>query len=229
MATYCPDFRPSLYTTALLRVIQQHCTGRTLNNVIDLGVGSGVLLAALGRIGAKNLWGVDINPHALIAAEQLLSQHFGHIPRHLLEGDLWAPISSMQHFDIVVANLPHFPAHIEVLNRPKTWSGGDGRKMINRFIEGLSDRLVPDGVAFITHHDLVGLQKTLDCTRSSGLTCETVARWTVFETPERMSAVSKQTIIEGGESLQFLGGYAFMEARILAIKLDTAAPESSVV
>lgn len=228
MTAYCPDFRPSPYTTALLRVIQAQCSERKLNNVLDIGVGSGVLLAALGQLGAKDLWGVDINPDALIAAEQLLSQHFDHIPRHLLEGDMWTPISSKQHFDVVVANLPHFPAHVEALDRPKTWTGGDGRKMINRFIEGLPDRLMPDGIALITHHDLVGLQKTLDCIRSSGLTCETVARWTVFETPERMNAVSRQTIVEGGESLQYIGGYAFMEARILAIKLDSAAHNATL-
>jgi hypothetical protein len=33
-----------------------------------------------------------------------------------------------------------------------------------------------------------------------------------------MGAVSAQTISTGGESLQYFGGYAFVEARILEIK-----------
>jgi methylase of polypeptide subunit release factors len=182
-----------------------------------------VLLLALGKLGAQELWGVDINPDALSAAEELLSKHVSHIPRHLLEGDLWSPIPLGQHFDVISANLPHFPAQVDVIDRPKTWTGGDGRKIINRFIEALPKRLAPNGVAFVTHHDLVGIQKTLDCIRASGLKCETVTRWTVFETPDRMNAVSKQILLEGGETLQYLGGYAFMDARILAITLGTDA------
>jgi release factor glutamine methyltransferase len=229
MTAYCHDLRPSPYTTALFRVIQERCTGLNLRNVLDVGVGSGVLLVALGQLGAKELWGVDINPDALGAAEHLLSEHSSHIPRHLLEGDMWTPIASEQRFDVIVANLPHFPAHVDAIDRPKTWTGGDGRKMINRFIEALPERLESSGVAFITHHDLVGIQKTLDCIRTSGLRCETVARWTVFETPERMRAVSKQTLLEGGETLQYLGGYAFMDARILAIQLGADAPNTKAV
>ena len=229
MTAYCHDLRPSPYTTALLRTIQEHCPGRTLRSVLDVGVGSGVLLAALGQLGAQELWGVDINPEALRAAEELLSKHVGNIPRHLLEGDMWTPIPFDRHFDVIVANLPHFPAHVDAIDRPKTWTGGDGRKMIDRFIEALPKRLAPNGVAFITHHDLVGIQKTLDCVRASGLTCETVTRWTVFETPERMNAVSKETLLEGGETLQYLGGYAFMDARILAITLGADAANTKAV
>lgn len=229
MIAYCHDLRPSPYTTALLRVIQEHCSDRKLRNVLDVGVGSGVLLAALVQLGAQELWGVDINPDALSSAEHLLSEHTGHIPRHLLEGDMWTPIPSEHHFDVIVANLPHFPAHVDAIDRPKTWTGGDGRKMIDRFIEALPKRLAPNGVAYITHHDLVGIQKTLDCIEAAGLTCETVAQWTVFETPERMNAVTKQTLLEGGETLQYLGGYAFMNARILAIQLAAKTPNINAV
>lgn len=226
ITSYCHDLRPSPYTTALLRVIQEHCPKRKMRSVLDVGVGSGVLLAALGQLGAQEFWGVDINADALKAAERLLSEHSPDIPRHLLEGDMWNPIAPQHRFDVIVANLPHFPGHVESIDRPKTWTGGDGRKMIDRFIEALPQRLAPNGVAFITHHDLVGIQKTLDCIRSSGLTSETVTRWTVFETPDRMNAVSKQTLVEGGETLQYLGGYAFMDARILAITLGADAPNT---
>lgn len=187
--------------------------------VLDVGVGSGVLLAALARLGAQDLWGVDIHAEALTSADQLLAEIASDNTRHLLQGDMWDPIAPAQKFNVIVANLPHFPAHVSVPDRPKTWTGGEGRKMIDRFIEALPHKLTQDGIAFITHNDLVGIKHTSECIASCGLDCETVARWTVFEPPERIGAVSAQTIAAGGESLQYFGGYAFVDARILAIKL----------
>ena len=224
ISAYSQDLRPSPYTTALLRIIQEYCATRKMSAVLDVGVGSGVLLAALARLGAQELWGVDIEAQALISADQLLAEVAGDHPRQLLQGDMWHPIAPEQKFDVIVANLPHFPAQVSMPDRPKTWAGGEGRKMIDRFIEALPHKLTQDGVAFITHHDLVGLNHTTECIAACGLECETVALWTVFEPPERMGAVSAQTIAAGGESLQYFGGYAFVDARILEIKLKNENP-----
>jgi release factor glutamine methyltransferase len=198
-----------------------------LDNVLDVGVGSGILLAYLSRLGAKHLWGVDINPDALLASQNLLQEEVPSAPRQLILGDMWEPFTFEQRFDVIAANLPHFPAKLSPLDRPSTWTGGEGRLMINRFIQGLPDRLQDDGVAFMTHHDLVGLQSTIECVQSSGLYCETVAQWTVFESPDRMSAVSEEVLCAGRESFYYVGGYAFIEARILAITMQT--PGSSRV
>lgn len=197
--------------------------------VLDVGVGSGVLLAALARLGAQDLWGVDINAEALLAAEQLLAEVANDNARYLLQGDMWHPIAPEKKFNVIVANLPHFPAYVSVPDRPKTWTGGEGRNMIDRFIEALPHRLTQDGMAFITHNDLVGIQHTSERIASCGLYSETVARWTVFEPPERIGAVSAQTIAAGGESLQYFGGYAFVDARIIAIKHKTSSKLTKVV
>ena len=190
-----------------------------MESVLDVGVGSGIFLACLARLGAKNLWGVDISASALNATEDLLRQEVPTVPRHLLEGDMWCPLDPKQRFDVIVANLPHFPANIIPNDRPKTWTGGEGRILMNRFIQALPQRLQPNGIAFITHHDLVGLTATMQCIRSSGLEGKTVSQWTVFESPERMSAVSPQVILEGNETLEYFGGYAFIDARIIAITI----------
>jgi release factor glutamine methyltransferase len=190
-----------------------------MDNVLDVGVGSGVLLAYLSRLGAKHLWGIDINPKALQASQNLLQEEVPSVPRRLIHGDMWQPFTFEQRFDVIAANLPHFPAKLTPLDRPSTWTGGEGRLMINRFIQGLPDRLQDNGVAFMTHHDLVGLQSTIECIQSSGLHCETIAQWTVFESPERMSAVSEEVLSAGCESFYYVGGYAFIEARILAITM----------
>lgn len=190
-----------------------------MNNVLDIGVGSGIFLAYLYRMGAKHLWGVDINPDALKAAEHLLHEQALSAPRTLLLGDMWQPFTFEQRFDVIVANLPHFPANVTSHDRPSTWTGGEGRLLINRFIEGLPDRLQDSGVALMTHHDLVGLQSTLECVQAAGLHCETVTQWTVFESPDRMSAVSEEVLFAERESFYYVGGYAFVEARILAITM----------
>jgi methylase of polypeptide subunit release factors len=222
MAAYNHDFRPSLYTAALLGLIKDQCANRSMDHVLDVGVGSGILLACLSRLGAKNLWGVDINPEAIAASTSLLAEEAPHIPKQLIEGDMWSALAPEQRFDVIVANLPHFPANVIQSDRPKTWAGGEGRALINRFIHALPHRLQPDGVAFITHHDLVGLRSTMDCVQSSGLKGETVSQWTVFEPPERMTSVNQQVLSEGKESLDYIGGYAFVDARILAITRNEA-------
>jgi release factor glutamine methyltransferase len=190
-----------------------------MDRVLDVGVGSGIFLAELGHLGAQELWGVDINPEALNVADSLLHVEVASTPRFLLEGDMWESLPSKLNFNVIVANLPHFPARVIQADRPETWAGGDGRQMMDRFINALPDRLTHDGVAFITHHDLVGLQHTTQTIRNAGMVFDTIAIWTVFETPERMEAVSEQTLATGGESLRYLGGYAFVDARVLAIRL----------
>ncbi len=192
-----------------------------MDNVLDVGVGSGILLAYLSRLGAKHLWGVDINPEALQASKDLLQEEVPSVPQRLILGDMWQPFTFEQRFDVIAANLPHFPAKLTPLDRPSTWTGGEGRLLINRFIQGLPDRLQDNGVAFMTHHDLVGLQSTIQCIQSSGLCCETVTQWTVFESPDRMSAVSEEVLSEALESFYYVGGYAFSEARILAITMHS--------
>jgi release factor glutamine methyltransferase len=229
IAAYSQDLRPSPYTTALLRIIQEYCVNRKMPDVLDVGVGSGVLLAALSRLGAQGLWGVDINAEALVSADQLLAEVARDKEIHLFQGDMWNPIAPEKKFAVIVANLPHFPAYVSVPDRPKTWTGGEGRKMIDRFIEALPHRLTPDGIAFITHNDLVGLKHTTAFIASYGLEGETVAQWSVFEPPERIGAVSAHTIATGGETLQYFGGYAFVDARILAIKIKTGSTLAKVI
>jgi release factor glutamine methyltransferase len=73
MTTYAYQFRPSQYTATLLQVIEQQCLGRRMESVLDIGVGSGVLLAALAKLGALQLWGVDISKAAVESSEHLLA------------------------------------------------------------------------------------------------------------------------------------------------------------
>jgi release factor glutamine methyltransferase len=223
MTAYAHLFRPSLYTAALLQVLETECGNKkqSLDCVLDVGVGAGVLLAALGALGASELWGVDINPDALQASSELLDVCSEQVPRHLLLGDLWDPLPAKKKFDVIAANLPHFPGAAQASDRGLAWGGGDGRALMSRFLLGLPERLQRNGAAYLTHHDLVGLEETSEILSSVGLCYATLSHTTVFEPPERMRAVSAHVIAQNGASLRMYGGYAFVDARVLKVTFDS--------
>ena len=221
MDPYAHPFRPSLYTAAMLRALEMECKSRPLGSVLDVGVGGGVLLAALGTYGAAELWGVDINPDAIQATRELLEVCSAQTPRQLLLGDLWDPLPAKKKFDVIAANLPHFPGTAEQDDRDLMWGGGDGRALMTRFLRGLPDRMHPDGVAYLTHHDLVGLEETDQVLKSLGLGYTTLWHATVFESPQRIAAVSTEVLTRNGASLRQFGAYAFVDARILKVTFDS--------
>ena len=221
MDPYAHPFRPSLYTAAMLRALEMECKSRPLGSVLDVGVGGGVLLAALGTYGAAELWGVDINPDAIQATRELLEVCSAQTPRQLLLGDLWDPLPAKKKFDVIAANLPHFPGTAEQDDRDLMWGGGDGRALMTRFLRGLPDRMHPGGVAYLTHHDLVGLEETDQVLKSLGLGYTTLWHATVFESPQRIAAVSTEVLTRNGASLRQFGAYAFVDARILKVTFDS--------
>jgi release factor glutamine methyltransferase len=218
MTTYAYQFRPSQYTATLLQVIEQQCLGRRMESVLDIGVGSGVLLAALAKLGALQLWGVDISKAAVESSEHLLAVTQPDIPRRLLIGDMWDPLPVKQDFDVILANLPHFPAQVSEKDRPPGWTGGDGRLLIDRFIGELPKRLTQSGVAYFTHHDLIGYAETVRLFESLALEYRSVLEWTVFESPERIAAVSPEIVKANGQGLRRYGDYVFSNSRILEVR-----------
>jgi release factor glutamine methyltransferase len=98
--------RPSEYTAALIETLtgmRRVVQGAT---VLEIGSGSGVVLAALAGLGAASLCGIDREDQAIRTAEILLGSVGAEA--ELLCGDLWQPVTG-RRFDLVVANLPHFP------------------------------------------------------------------------------------------------------------------------
>lgn len=69
--------------------------------VLDVGTGSGILLAAARLLGATNLIGCDLDPVAIEAARQYLSA--SKFPVHLFQGSIGAV--RPQRFPVILANL----------------------------------------------------------------------------------------------------------------------------
>ena len=89
-------------TALCLRLLEKHLsTGRT---VLDVGTGSGILLAAAAKLGASALTGIDLDPMAVSVARQNLlqngidSRRFELICGHLVD-------NIVGDFDVVVANI----------------------------------------------------------------------------------------------------------------------------
>ena len=100
--------RPSEYTAALIQVLQAKAASVRGAKVLEIGSGSGVVLAALGELGAASLCGIDIEEDAVESGMLLLAE-LGHgETAELYLGDMWSPVAS-RRFDLIVANLPHFP------------------------------------------------------------------------------------------------------------------------
>ena len=157
--TLAERMRPSEYTAAVLRVIEQRAGATSFHNAIDIGTGSGVLLAALARCGAHELWGTDIDPDSLIVADALLAREAADKSVHLLLSDVWRDVPPLA-FNVIVANLPHFPAELPPSpDRNRSWSGG-GRLVLDDFLNGIAGFLASDGVVWMTHHALANLADT---------------------------------------------------------------------
>ena len=67
-------FSPSEYTAALLMHVRSQVTGAPPASALELGTGSGVVLALMLAMGAKRALGVDIEATAVEATRELLRQ-----------------------------------------------------------------------------------------------------------------------------------------------------------
>ncbi len=206
---------PSVYTAKLVETLGtiELPTG----SACEIGVGSGVCLLSLAQRGYEHMYGTDINAQSLVAARQLLAQYAPEVHVELLQGDLWQVFGEPQGFSVVIANLPHFPGDSVVMERPTGWQGGDGRGMMDRFLRGLAKHLAPEGIALITHHDLVGLGRTEHLVNELGLQVQEVNRWTVHESRARMQSVISKSLIDNCPTLRYLGPYCFIDSRVLKI------------
>jgi methylase of polypeptide subunit release factors len=212
--------RPSEYTAALIQVLRCRREAVQGAHVLEIGSGSGVVLAALGELGAASLCGIDIEEDA-VASGVLLLDALGHGEvAEFHQGDMWLPVGE-RRFDLVVANLPHFPmTDSEVPGRLPTWSvgGADGRRLLDPFLEGLAAHLAPGGRAFITHNAFVGIERSRALVQRSGLALQIVHSTLVNLPNDKIVRMTRSLLVaEQGRSIHRYGPYAFGEVHIVEI------------
>ena len=139
-----PALRPSEYTAALIQVLRAEA-GRCPRRA-----------RARDRLAAAascwRRWARWARPRSAASTSSrmpsppgtLLLGELGHgATAELHRGDMWQPVAG-RRFDLIVANLPHFPMEpVEVAGRLPTWSAGgaDGRCLLDPFLEGLAEHL----------------------------------------------------------------------------------------
>lgn len=229
-AAAADPFRPSGHTGMLMHAIARRAASFAHGSGLDLGMGSGVLLAALGQLGVARLCGVDIDPAAVDAARRLLVGMGLAGRAELLRGSLWEPVGA-RRFDVVVANLPHFPASVPAdPEHSPHWSmaGPDGRMWLDPFLAGLDAHLAEGGVAFATHTTYLGLDRTAALLARDGLGLRVLAEALVPLHPDKaalMTPAVRRRFAGGvaGGGIVSVGPYEFLEAQILEIRRQPAA------
>jgi methylase of polypeptide subunit release factors len=212
--------RPSEYTAALIQVLQAKAACVRGADVLEIGSGSGVVLAALGELGAASLCGIDIEEDA-VTSGMLLLDELGHgKTAEFHRGDMWRPVAG-RRFDLIVANLPHFPMERgDVPGRLPTWSAGgaDGRCLLDPFLNDLGEHLVPGGRAIITHNAFVGVERSRAMAALSGLALRLVLTTLVYVPDGKLARMTRSVLeAEEGRSIHRYGPYAFAEMHIVEI------------
>lgn len=211
-------WRPSEYTALLLHVLQTRARRLVRDAVLELGVGSGLLLSAMARLGATRLVGTDIDPRALAAARGLLARQGQ--TAELLAGDLWEPLQG-KCFALIVANPPQFPMATTALHdRAPSWSDGgyDGRGVLDPLLRGLRAHLEEGGHALLAHNAFLGLARTRQLLAGQGLGHRRLGSALVPLSPEKR-AIMTPAVVAGAQrgTLHQIGGHCFARVDILMI------------
>jgi methylase of polypeptide subunit release factors len=211
--------RPSEYTASLIQAIRAQKASIKGVRALEMGSGSGVVLAALGKAGAASLCGIDIEEGAIRAGRALMDQ-LG-LKAEFRRGNMWKPVAD-RRFDLVVANLPQFPMRDKAVpGRLPSWSvgGPNGRKLLDPFITGLADHLTPNGRAIITHNAFLGLERSRSLSARRGMALRVVDTTVVAIPDEKMQCMTPE-IREGetGRTIYRYGAYAFGYMHIVEIK-----------
>ncbi|MBK1657727.1 methyltransferase domain-containing protein [Paracraurococcus ruber] len=223
-AVPAPDpWRPSEYTALLIQALTAGPPLPPGASALELGTGSGVVLACLARLGAARLVGTDIEPAAIGRAAALLAG-LG-CRADLLQGDLWAPVAG-RRFDLIVANPPQFPTLVPRFpGRRPSWSHGgpDGRRVMDRILRGLAAHLAPGGRAVLLHNAVLGLDATAAMLARDGLALRRIGGSLVPLPPEKRAAMHPRVLADAPEhALRRLGEHLFLAVEVLEIAAPPA-------
>lgn len=214
-------FRPSEYTALLLGAIRSNRARIAGARALELGCGSGVVLAALAEAGAASVCGIDLEPDAILTSRQLVEGCGCSDRVELRQGDMWAPVAG-RCFDVIVANLPHFPSDKPLLgDRLRSWTDGGpyGRALLDRFLVGLAPHLNPAGFALITHGGSVDLGRTRAILAAHRMTFDIVGGGLVTMSPRKLRSVTDSVAkAERGRSILVYGPHIFNEVHVAEVR-----------
>ncbi|HSQ01642.1 MAG TPA: HemK2/MTQ2 family protein methyltransferase, partial [Methanobacterium sp.] len=111
---------------------------------------------------AKNVVVVDINKYAVTCAHNNAAINQTRVDVRL--GDLFDPVED-EKFDLILFNTPYLPTEEEDVvddELEAAWNGGkDGRVVINRFINDVTEHLNPGGRVQLVQSSLSNVEETI--------------------------------------------------------------------
>jgi len=138
--------------------------------IIEIGTGSGIVTAAMMRDAPEHRYAAtDISPRAVACAKA------NRVP--VIRADLFGGIRG--RFDLIIFNSPYLPT--TPAERVDGWldrawnGGGDGRAVINRFLERAQAFLADRGSILLLLSSLTGIETVRDRMASAGLLVREVA------------------------------------------------------
>ena len=142
-------------------------------SVLEIGTGSG-LVSMYASLLTDDVTATDINYNALELAEKNFK--LNNINTIKLEfGDLFEPVKDKK-FDVILFNTPYLPTDSDDIiddDLNYAFDGGlDGRKVIDRFINQVSNHLNDKGIVQIIQSSLSDNDRTLDMFDRNGFVAE---------------------------------------------------------
>jgi release factor glutamine methyltransferase len=171
--TYPEVYEPAEDTFLLAENLQVERRDR----VLEIGTGAGIVAITVSR-KCRTVVATDINPHAIkCATHNIINNKTYNV--ELKEGNLFEPVSG-EKFDLILFNTPYLPTSDDERvddELEAAWDGGaDGREVIDRFIDELTDYLNPEGRVQLVQSSLSDIDKTLDKLEKIGLDASVTAR-----------------------------------------------------
>jgi release factor glutamine methyltransferase len=131
------------------------------DKILEIGTGTGIIAIITSKITEKVI-AVDINKYAVECARKNSGINHSNIDIRL--GDLFDSIED-EKFDIILFNTPYLPTNEDERVEDEleaAWDGGvDGRVVIDRFIEGVSEYLLPGGRVQLVQSSLSNVEETI--------------------------------------------------------------------
>ena len=142
-------------------------------SVLEIGTGSG-LVSMYASLLSDDVTATDINYNALELAEKNFK--LNNINTIKLEfGDLFEPVKDKK-FDVILFNTPYLPTDSDdIINDDLNYAfdgGLDGRKVIDRFINQVSNHLNDKGIVQIIQSSLSDNDRTLNMFDRNGFVAE---------------------------------------------------------
>lgn len=142
-------------------------------SVLEIGTGSGIV-SMYASLLTDDVTATDINYNALELAEKNFK--INNIDTIKLEfGDLFEPVKD-QKFDVILFNTPYLPTDSDdIINDDLNYAfdgGLDGRNVIDRFINQVSNHLNDKGIVQMIQSSLSDNEKTLNMFDRNGFIAE---------------------------------------------------------